>query len=130
MQRGKDLVRNLCLHRDKIERGHANGSAGTDALGCDVKKLPVEVEALFGAQKAAGKHKRDKQMLANRERVHLRHGHLHQRARWTNNQRGNTGQARGDGVGQGKAVEWGDFFSAEVGEGKHHKRVLLRPVCR
>ena len=57
MQRGKNFVRNLALHGDQIEGGHANRSARAHALRADIEQLPVQVESFIGAEKIAGEHK-------------------------------------------------------------------------
>ncbi len=74
MERGKDLVRNFGLHGDQIERGHADGAARAHALRSHVEQLPVQIESLGRAQKAARQHKRDQQLLAHGQGVHLGHG--------------------------------------------------------
>jgi hypothetical protein len=126
VQRGKDLVRNLRLHRDQIQRSHANRSARAHALRGHVEQLPVQVEALFRAQKAARQHKRDQQLLSHGKRVHLRDGQRHQRARRPHHERGNARQPRRNGIGQRKAVERRNLGRAQIGKGQHHQRILRR----
>ena len=116
------------MHRDQVKGSNTDGSAGADTLRGDIEQLPVEVEALFGAEKTAGKDKRDQQIFADGERIHLGHGHLHEGAGGANDEGGNAGEARGNGVSQGKAVERGDFGGAEIGKGKHDERVLRGAV--
>ncbi len=57
VQGRENLVGDFGLDGDEVERGHADGSTGADAEGGDVEQLPVEVEAVFRAQEAAGEDK-------------------------------------------------------------------------
>ncbi len=128
MERGEDFVGDFALHGDKVERSDANGSAGAHALRGDIEQLPVEIESFFGAEEVAGEHEGDEQLFADRQRVHLRDGQMHERARWAHNERGNARQPRGDGIGEGEAVERSDLGGAKIGEGQNDERILRGAV--
>ncbi len=94
--------------------------------------MPVEVEAGAGAQKVAGEDEADQQFFADGERIELLGGDGHQGAGGTDDQRGHAGEAGGDGVCQGVAVEWrggllgiGCCRCAKVDEGQHDDGVVL-----
>ena len=105
LQRGEDFVADLGLHADQVERGDVDGAACAHRLRGDVQQLPVQVEARVRAHEVAGKHEPHQQLFADGERVELLRGDRHQRAGRADDQRGHARQARGDGVGQGVAVE-------------------------
>ena len=128
VERGKDFVGDFGLHGDQVQRSDADGAARAHALRGHVEQLPVQVEALFRAEKIAGKDEGDEQLLAHRERVHLRDGHVHERAGGADHEGRNARQAGGDRVGQGEAVERSHLGCAEVGERQDHKGVLRRAV--
>ena len=59
------------LDGDEVEGGDVDGAAGADALAGDVEELPVEVEALVGAEEVAGEDEVDQELFADAERIEL-----------------------------------------------------------
>ena len=80
LEGGEDFNGNLGLHRDQIERRHANRSARAYALRGHVEQLPVQIEAAFRAHEVSREHKLDQQLLPHGQRIELRDGQLHERA--------------------------------------------------
>ena len=80
LQGAEDFVADLGLDADEVEGGDVDGAAGADALAGDVEQLPVEVEALVGAEEVAGEDEVDEQFFADAEGVELLGGDGHQRA--------------------------------------------------
>ena len=105
LQGAEDFVADLGLDADEIEGGDVDGAAGADGLAGDVEELPVEVEAFVGAEEVAGEDEVDEQFFADAEGVELLGGDGHQGAGGADDQRGHAGEAGGDGVGEGVAVE-------------------------
>src|SRR5271168_3971737 len=125
LEGAEDFVADLGLDGDEVEGVHVDGAAGADTLAGDVEELPVEVEALIGAEKVAGEDEVDQELFADAEGVELLGGDRHQRAGGADDQRGHAGETGGDGVGQGVTVEGGDIGGAEVYEGQDDDAVLL-----
>ncbi len=71
----------------------------------DVEQLPVEVEALVGADEVAGEDEVDEEFAADGEGVELMAGDGHERTRGTDDEGRHASEAGGDGVGEGVAVE-------------------------
>ena len=132
LQGAEDFVADLGLDGDEIEGGYVDGASGADALAGDVEELPVEVEAFVGAEEVSGEDEVDEEFFADAEGVELLGGDGHQRAGWADDERGHAGEAGGDGVGEGVAVERGDVGGAEVDEGEDDDAVfcLLAGRCR
>ena len=124
LQGAEDFVADLGLDADEIEGGYVDGATGADALAGDVEELPVEVEALVGAEEVSGEDEVDEEFFADAEGVELLGGDGHQRAGWADDERGHAGEAGGDGVGEGVAVERGDVGGAEVDEGEDDDAVF------
>ncbi len=125
LQGAEDFVADLGLNGDEVEGGDVDGAAGADALAGDVEELPVEVEALIGAEEVAGEDEVDQKLFADAERVELVGGDVHEGAGWADDQGGHAGEAGGDGVGEGVAVEGCDVGGAEVDEGQDDDAVLV-----
>ncbi len=124
LQGAEDLVADLRLDCDQIERGDVDGAAGANALAGHVEELPVEIESLVGAQEVSCKDKMHQQLFADAERIELLGGNVHQRTRWADDERRHPRQPRGDGVGQSVSVERSDVCGAVVDEGQHDDAVL------
>ena len=125
LEGAEDLVADLGLDGDEIEGGDIDGAAGADALIGHVEELPVEVEAFVGAEEVAGEDEVDEEFFADAEGVELLGGDVHEGARRANDEGGHAGEAGGDGVGEGVAVEGGDVGGAEVDEGEDDDAVLV-----
>jgi hypothetical protein len=125
LQGAEDFVADLRLDGDEIEGGDVDGAACADALAGDVEELPVEVESLVGAQEVAGEDEIDQKLFADAEWVKLMGWDVHEGAGRANDQGGHAGEACGDGVGEGVAVERSDVGRAKVDEGQHDNAVLV-----
>src|SRR5579871_3928596 len=104
MERCEHFVRYFGLNRDEIEGRDADGATGAHTLRGNVEELPVEIEALLGAEEVASQDVGNEQALADLERVHLRDGEIHERAGGAHDEGGDAGEAGGDGVGERVAV--------------------------
>src|SRR5205814_1726659 len=71
LQRAEDFVAYLGLDGDKVEGGDVDGAAGADALTGHVEELPVEVEALVGAEEVARENEVDEKFFADAQGVEL-----------------------------------------------------------
>ena len=102
LQRRKDVVADLGLHRNEIERLHADRATTLHTLAYHVEQLPVQVEPFVRPHEVASEHPLHQQLVAYLQRVHLRNGQLHERARWPHHERGHARQARRNRIGQRK----------------------------
>src|SRR5579871_6451311 len=53
MQRGENLIGDLSLHSDQVERSNLDGSARANTLRSDIEKLPIQIEASLRTHKTA-----------------------------------------------------------------------------
>ncbi len=130
VQRCKNFVRNLRLHRNQIQRSHANRAARPHALRSHVEQLPVQIEPFIRTQKTPRQHKRNQQLLPDRQRIHLRNRQRHQRTRWPHNQRRNPRQPRRNRIGQRKPIKRCHLAGAQIGEGQNDQRRSVAPGPR
>jgi hypothetical protein len=69
LQGAEDFVADFGLDADEVEGGYVDGAAGADALAGDVEELPVEVEALVGAEEVASEDEVDEEFLPDAQGV-------------------------------------------------------------
>ena len=111
---------------DEVEGGYVDGATGANALAGDVEELPVEIETLLGAHEVVSENEVDEEFFLPTLRGSSCAAGMDITQRgWADDEGGVGGEAGGDGVSEGVAVERGYFGGADVDEGEDDDRVLI-----